>query len=420
MMEIFSKKEAKMKEISRAKKLEVAQYYILGHLYSDIENRSEVSHGSVVNIVKELECGKLAIPGSSFDQVNDLRRLSLELKRKGLEPSQAVLGLISFDRLRVLGVTPELVDRWTELTKRLLPADFPAKDFLGAALRLDELERSEGKTYAVLVEEYVKLKEGVDQLKTDVDSLIKSKEELIEGARPLRSELESLERDRNKLENAVEIQTAKLTELKSKTKEREEERSRLSREIKDLQGVKTRLSSEVGGREESLRRLNEIGLSDEDLLRITDFVERTSKNEGISGKELKKRFVSALDLFQEVCGLENQRKVEIEQVNRLVKKESILAGEIAELDKKKGLLEGEILGIISSTSEKVRAAGEDGASKIQQQVADIKDQLSALLADALRAGAAIGEMRQVVKKGEESGKTLGNFIEQVQDSLGRN
>jgi len=409
-----------MKEISRAKKLEVAQYYILGHLYSDIENRSGVSHGSVVNIVKELECGKLAIPGSSFDQVNDLRRLSLELKKKGLEPSQAVLGLISFDRFRVLGVTPELVDRWAELTKKLLPADFPAKDFLGAALGLDELERSEGKTYAVLVEEYVKLKEGVDQLKTDVDSLIKSKEELIEGAGPLRSELESLERDRDKLENAVEIQTAKLTGVKSKTKEREEEKSRLSREIKDLQGVKTRLSSEVGGREESLRRLNEIGLSDEDLLRITDFVERTSKNEGISGKELKKRFVSALGLFQEVCGLENQRKMEIEQVNRLVKEESILAGEIAELDKKKGLLEGEILGIVSSTSEKVRAAGEDGASQIQQQVADIKDQLSALLADALRAGEAIGEMRQVVKKGEESGKALGNFIEEVQHSLGKN
>lgn len=408
-----------MKEISRAKKLEVAQYYILGYLYSDIENRSGVSHGSVVNIVKELECGKLTIPGSSFDQVNDLRRLSLELKKKGLEPSQALLGLLSFDRLRALEVTPELMDKWAELTKRLLPADFPAKDFVEAALRFDELEKSEGKPFAALAAEYMRLKEGVDELKADVDSLTKNKKELIETAGSLRSELESLERAKDKLENAVEIQTAKLTELKSRTKEREEEGSRLSREIKELQGRRTKLSSEIGGREESLKRVNDIGLSDEDLLRITDFVERTSKNEGISGKELKKRFVSALGLFQEVWGLENQRKVEIEQVNRLVKKESVLAGEIAELDKKKGLLEGEILGIISPTSEKVRAAGEDGASQIQQQVADIKDQLSALLADALRAGEAIGEMRQVVKKGEESAKTLGNFIEEVQSSLGR-
>ena len=408
-----------MKEISRAKKLEVAHYYILGYPYSDIENRAGVSHGSVVNIAKELECGKLTIPGTSFDQVNDLRQLSFDLKKKGLEPSQALLGLLLFDRLRILEITPELVDKWSELVKRLLPVDFPSKDFLEAALRLDELEKSEGKPFATLAMEYVRLKEGVDELKSEADSLVTNKEELIKKAEPLRSELESLERTKNKLENAIEIQTGKLAELKSKTKETEEERSRLSRETKDLQRRKTKLSSEVDGREESLRRLNNIGLSEEDLLRITTFIEKTSEKEGISGNELKKKFFSALGLFEDVSGLENRRKLEIQQVNELIKKESILSGEIAELDRKKGLLEGEIVGIISSTSQKVRAIGEDAASQIQQHVADIKDQLNALLADALKAGEAIGEMRQVLKRGEESEKTLSDFIEEVQSRLGR-
>jgi DNA repair exonuclease SbcCD ATPase subunit len=409
-----------MKEIPREKKLEVAQYCILGYPYSDIENRSGVSHGSVVNIAKELECGKLAIPGTPFDQVNDLRRLSLELKKRDLEPSQALLGLLLFDRLRLLEITPELVDKWSELAKKLMPADFPAKDFLEAALRLNELERSEGRPFGTLAEEYVRLKEGVDELKAEVDSLVKNKEELINSARPLRSELESLERTKEKLDNAVKIQAGKLTELKSETKEREEERSRLSGEIKDLQRRKTKLYSEVGGREELLRRLNAIGLSDEDLLRITNFVEKTSKNEGISGSELKKRFFSALDLFKDVSGLENRRKAETQQVNQLIKKESTLAGEIAALDKKKGLLEGEILGTISSTSQKVRDIGEDAASQLQQRVAEIKDQLSTLLADTLKTGEAIGEMRQALKRGEESEKTLSNFIEEVRSSLGRN
>jgi DNA-binding MarR family transcriptional regulator len=85
-----------MREISRAKNLEVAQYYILGYTYSDIENRTGVSHGSVVNIVKELEDGKLAIPGTSFDQVNDLRQLSFSLRKEGLAPPQALLGLLLF------------------------------------------------------------------------------------------------------------------------------------------------------------------------------------------------------------------------------------------------------------------------------------------------------------------------------------
>jgi len=395
-----------MKEIPRTKKLEVAQYYILGYPYNDIENRAGVSHGSIVNIVKELEDGRLTIPGTSFDQVNDLRQLSFDLKKKGLEPSQALLGLLLFERLQTIEITPELVDKWSELAKKLLPVDFPAKDFLEAALRLNELEKGEGKPFTTLAEEYVRLKEGVDKFKSKVDSLFKNKEELIKEVEPLRAQLESLERTRNRLENDAEIQTRKLQELKSKTKETGEEKSRLSREAKELQGRKTKLSSEVDSKEESLRRLNDIGLSDEDLLRIITFIERTSQNEGISGSELKKKFFSALGLFEDISGLEKRQKAEMQKVNELVKREAILSGEI--------------LGIISSTSQKVRAVGEDAASQIQQHVSDIKDQLNGLLANVLKAGEAIGEMRQILKKGEDSEKALAKFIEEVQGRLGRN
>ena len=64
--------------------------------------------------------------------------------------------------------------------------------------------------------------------------------------------------------------------------------------------------------------------------------------------------------------------------------------------------------------------GEEAASQMQQHVAAIKEQLNTLLADALKAGEAIGEMRQALKKGEESEKTLSNFIEEVQSKIGRN
>jgi chromosome segregation ATPase len=409
-----------MKEIPRTKKLEVAQYYILGYPYSDIENRSGISHGSIVNIVKELEYGKLTIPGTSFDQANDLRHLSFALRKEELEPAQALLGLLLFDRLQALEITPELVDKWSKLAKRILPADFPAKDFLEVALRLDELERTEGKPFDTLAVEYERLQERVARLKSEVDSLVKNKEQLTKTAEPLRKELESLERTKSKLETAVEIQTGRLNDLKSKTNETREERSRLSKETKDLQQRKTKLSSEVDGKEESLRRLNDIGLSDEDLLRVTNFVERTSKNEGISGNELKKRFLSALDLFEDITGLENRRKAEMQQLNELTKKKSSLSGEITELNRNKGLLQGEIVAIVSSTSQSVRAMGEEAASQIQQQVAAIRDQLNTLLADTLKAGEAIGEMRQALKRGDESEKTLSAFIEEVQSRLGRN
>lgn len=409
-----------MKEISRGKRLEAVHYYILGLTYREIEEETGVSHGSIANIVSEIEQGKLTVPGTPFDQVNDLRQLSLDLKKKGLQSSQALLGLTLFERLETLGITLEHLDSWAEIIKRFDNPDFSPKDYFEAALRLHELENSQGKPFAILAEEYVRLKESAGKLESEVDSLGNNKTEIIKELEPLRSQLEALERAKNRIETDVEIQSKKLQELKLKTKEAEGDKSRLDRETKDLQRRKTKLSSEVDGREESLRRLNNIGLSDEDLLRITTFIERTSKNEGISGNDLKKKFFSALGLFEDIAGLENRRKEEMQQVSQLVKKQSILSGEIAELDKKKGLLEGEIIGIISSTSQKLRVAGEDAVSQIQNQVTDMRNQFDSLLGDVLKAGEAIGEMRQMSKKGEESEKSLDNFVKEVQNRLGRN
>ena len=409
-----------MREIPRENKLEVADYYIMGYPYSDIEDVTGISHGSIVNIIKELEDGILSMPGTSFDQVNDLRQLSLALKKKGLEPAQAQLGLLLFQRLQTMKITPELLDGWSELAKKLLTTDFPASDFLEAALRLDELEKGEDKPFATLADEYVRLKEGMEKLQPEVDSLSKNKKELTEVIEDLSAQFESLERAKNKLENEVEMQKARLQELKSRIKEAGEEKSRLDKETKDLQGKKTKLSSEIDGKEESLRRLNDIGFSDEDLLRLGSYIERTSKSEGLSGNKLREKFFLTLSLFDDLSGLENRRKAEMKQVNELVKKQAVLSGEIVKLEEGKALMEGEIQGVISSTSQGIRALGENATSQMQEQVTDMKNQLNGLLADVLKAGEAIGEMRQIVKRGEESENTLGSFIKEVQSKLGRN
>ena len=88
-----------MKEISRTKKLETAQYYLLGHSYKDVEQETGVSHGTIANVVKEAETGKLDIPGTALDQINGLHQLALDLKKKGLSTSQAVHGLLFFTRI---------------------------------------------------------------------------------------------------------------------------------------------------------------------------------------------------------------------------------------------------------------------------------------------------------------------------------
>jgi len=409
-----------MKEISTAQRLEVAQYYLVGYSYEEIEAETGVSHGSIANIVRELENGRLTIPGTLVDQLNDLRRLSSDLKKKELQPSQALLGLMLFERFRSLEITLEQLDIWAEIIKGFAQPDFSPKDFFEAAFRLRDLEESQGEPFETLAEEYARYKEAVDKLKAEVDSLGKSKAGLTKEVEPLGLQLESLQRAKSKLESDVEIQTIKLRELKLKVKEAEEEKKRIDKETKDLQGRKVRLSSEVDGKEESLKKLSDLGLSNEDLLRLTSFIERTSRNEGLSGDQVKERFFSALSLFEDTSGLENRRKAEIQQLTELTRKQSILQGEIMELEKRKGILEGEIGDSVSSTSQRIRDSGAQAASDIQQQVTAIKNQLNGLLEDTLRAGETVAEMRQLVRKGEESEKSLSDFLTEIRDRLRSN
>ncbi|MBM4462361.1 MAG: hypothetical protein FJ012_03355 [Chloroflexi bacterium] len=409
-----------MKEISRVQRLEVAQYYLSGYSYGEIEAKTGVSHGSIANIVRELESGRLTIPGTLVDQLNDVRRLSSDLRKKDLQPSQALLGLVFFERLRSLEITPEQLDIWAEIIEGFAHPNFSPKDFFETAFRLRELEESQGKPFETLAEEYTRSKEALDKLKAEVDSLGKHKAELTKEVEPLRLQQELLERTKKKLGSEVEIQTTKLRELKEEVKEAEEEKKRIDRDTKDLQRRRAKLSSEVDGKEESLRKLDDLGLSNEDLLRLTSFMERTSRNEGISGNQVRERFFSVLSLVEDASGLEKRLKAEEEQLSELVKKHSTVAGEIVELERKKGFLEGEISESVSSVLQGIRNSGAQAVSDIQQKVTAIESQFNALLEYTLKAGEAVGEMRQLVKKGEESEKILSSFLTDMRGRLGSN
>lgn len=71
-----------MKEISRVKRLEVAQCYLLGYTYKEIEEKTGMSRGSIANIVSEIENGILTRWCMNF---MDLRRKRLRWWRDSLK-----------------------------------------------------------------------------------------------------------------------------------------------------------------------------------------------------------------------------------------------------------------------------------------------------------------------------------------------
>ena len=409
-----------MKEITRSKRLEVALLHLLGYTYSEIEEETGVSHGSIANIVREIEEGDLVIPGTTFDQVNDLKQLSFDLKKNGLKPSQALLGITFFKKLNELQIKPEHIEAWSELVNRIVPADTSTEGFFQAAIRLSDLEEAQGKSFEMLTEEYKSNCQRVEELNEEVDSLSKVRSQLREDIKPLRSKLDTLIRERDRLENDVQIQLKRLQELNSKLKEAEEERSAINKEVKSLHQMKVKLSSAVDGKEETLTRLSEIGFSDEDLLRLKAFLGRISKTRKNDMAKIKEDFFSALVLYKDIESLERRREAEAEGIREIIKEKSILGGEIKELEKRKGTLLGEIDNNIISTCQKIEAMGQEAELELNKQVSNIRGQVDNLLIDAMNVGVVISEMRQMVKKGEASEKNLTRFIREIKGRLGTN
>ena len=210
-----------MKEIARTKRLEVTHYYLLGYTYREIEEEAGISHGSIANIVSELENSDLIIPGTSFDQVNDPRQLSFDLKKSTLKSSQALLGITFLKKFQGLQIMPEHLEARSKLVNRLLPPDSPANEFFESARRLHDLEISQGKSFETITEEYKSCCQRIEKLEGEVDSLSKAKSQLSNEIKPLSSQIKAFKREKERLENDVQIQTTKIQELKSRLKEAE-------------------------------------------------------------------------------------------------------------------------------------------------------------------------------------------------------
>jgi len=403
--------------ISHEKKLEVARLYLLGDTHAEIEEKVGISHGSISNIIKELLVGKLTIPGVASDQVNDLHQLSVDLTKKGLEPSQALLGITMFERFSELGIVPFQLDQWSQLVKLYAPEDITAKDFFEAALNLRKLEEAEGKPFQEFKQEYTGMQQKVVEKKSEVDSLDVKKKSLTGEVESLKSEVSALENKREEVKSLFEAESAGLEQAKAMVTAAKEEHARLEGEIGDLLKQKDKLSSEVGSKEESLIKLEEIGLSEEDLLHLRNLVEGMAEKDNISADQIKDEFFSALGQFGTFSGLKKAAQEEAEALQDMAKKKASLVGEVVELENRRTVLQGEVGKSASAAAEQIREAGEEAVSAIRQEADAIREEMKSILEDTLVAGLAVGETGAMQKRGEEAGKELQELVVEVKRRL---
>ncbi|MDD5510333.1 MAG: hypothetical protein PHI12_05970 [Dehalococcoidales bacterium] len=403
-----------MKSVSRVKRMEVASEYLLGKSYREVEGETGVSHGSIVNIVRELEEGQLNIEGISSEQVEDLRRLGAELKSSGLKPSQAIHGIRFYRRLTEMGITPEDLDCWSNLAGEIRGTDFQPRDFVATVKRLTDLEKSQGKTFEEMFDEYQRCQREAEKLREEVGFLTESKTALSEATEQIHKESEELIKQKDALANQVEEQSRKLADVSSTLAEVAKEKTTLLKAIDRLQRYQRKISSEIGGREEVLKDLKETGFAQEDLLRLRDFLKRVRHGGSEGLNEVTEAFFSALASYKEIIGLTKQQERLLQKIKELSKQKDMLAGSIDQLEDRKARLLGEIDESVVTTIRKIEQSGEEAALRLSQQVEALRKPLEVLLTDVLAAGEAVGMMNDIVKKGELSQKQFRNFISEVQ------
>ncbi len=126
------------RKLPTSRKLEAIRLYFRGLPYDEIVRRTGVSKGGVVNVVTELREGQYPAVARS-EEVDVLRELVVALRKLGLDPSRAMVGVNFFQRLCDLGIEPKDLDALIKMCRALGPEEVPKQEFTEAALRLHRL-----------------------------------------------------------------------------------------------------------------------------------------------------------------------------------------------------------------------------------------------------------------------------------------
>lgn len=191
------------RKIPVKKQLEVLRLYLQGYRYAEIVKLSEVSKGSVVNIIKKFRAGDFPGFDSFVDLFDELRSLAIQLKKRGFGLSEALLGLAFINRITGL-VEPEVLDDYIELCNNIIPSDFPRDKFVETSIRLIRLEDELGKPFEEALRDLEKTLADTSAKKAKVTARLKAaKKRKIKIDTQLREATKQLAATKNELKASI-------------------------------------------------------------------------------------------------------------------------------------------------------------------------------------------------------------------------
>ena len=153
-----------MQQLSQRKRIAIVKSYLRGLSYQEIARRVGVSKGSVANVISDLKAGRFPEAGDLSEQVDILRELSVDLRRAGVTPAEAMVGLAVLGRLQELDIDPGDIGRLAAMCRELAGGDVDVRAFVKAAFALEEARQRTGLGLLELEGKVQSLRQEVEQL----------------------------------------------------------------------------------------------------------------------------------------------------------------------------------------------------------------------------------------------------------------
>jgi predicted nucleic acid-binding Zn-ribbon protein len=388
-----------MEKLSVSRKLAIVRHYLSGLSYDEIAAKSGVSKGTVSNVVTEFKAGRFPEAADAAEHIEQLRELSLDLRRLKLTPAQCAIGFTLLNRISECGLDPADIDRWPVIL-RSVPNQDEAQEFIRLVYSIQEVQKRSGLSLDALESKAHELERKAVGLEPSLAKLEDTKKQLAE-----------LTKKREELASTVAHLEEQHRLLDPRVKDLEKREQDLSRRVRDMEPKALKAETTLFTLNSEMQRLQDIGLPLEALAEFNQGLQAVAHRHNIKPAELRSRLLHEMETLDKGLGLEalvQSRQEELDKINEAI------TGAKNEADTATAVIGG-----LEQEKTKLEAGIKETREKVSREMAKISPLARAeigKLVEELRRGhnEAVAEVHRLRDEALAVGKEVGRYQEMLQ------
>lgn len=143
-----------MRELSQIIKEKVIRLFWAGHSYNDIAQQLDIAKGSVTNIIDEFRDGQISIPDDMADYVNELRRITVDLKKYQVSLAQLRSYQKLHNKLHDMDADSEQAEQWLDLLQITAASNATGDKYFDVVGWIADWSAETGKNCKEILNEY--------------------------------------------------------------------------------------------------------------------------------------------------------------------------------------------------------------------------------------------------------------------------